>query len=753
MLEPRGRCPEFAGAAGRQGRGRRERWAVAAVPLTAGDPVKVGRYRLLARLGQGGMGRVYLGRSPAGRAVAVKVVRQALLWDEGFRRRFAREVEAARRVTGFCTAAVVDADPSGNPAWLATEYVPGLSLQEAVARHGVWPEQAVRGLGAALAEALAAVHAAGLVHRDLKPSNVLLAPDGPRVIDFGISLAADDTALTETGTVIGTPGFIPPEQLRHEGVGPAGDVFALGAVLAYAAAGVGPFGGGASQAVNYRVVHQSPDLRGLTPGLAAVVARCLAKDPGERPTVPWLLDELGRPEPAHGDRHPHRAAPAPDRGEEDDGGLATAGWMPGPVVESATRMRAEVPTEPMPRPEDTVPEVPTDDSPEPLPGTPPPARRRRLRTALATATALAVIVTGVVVWQVSADGGKDDSPPAAPANVRELWSRSLDEGQTMAMTAERTVYLENKDRHEISALSVADGSDRWARRVKISDVSEESDYVKNTVGDDIEITAVSGGLLYYGSGQYLYALDADSGDPLWKHMDDSFHPSPVVVGGAAYAHMNAFFYVLDPRTGRELWRHSFNGLTSDDASVTDDALLTYGKKKLIAVDTRTRKETWSYEADSEVETALVAAGGKVYFGTKDGALYAVDAASGDEVWRGTFEGELWDGRLGGGAGGPEVTDGNVYFENDGYVSAFDADTGRVLWRKKQKADEVTSLTAVDGTLLVHDSEGYLSALDAGNGRTRWREPVDVDDDADFGIVGNTVFVELDGRLTAYRAAT
>ncbi|MFF8615319.1 PQQ-binding-like beta-propeller repeat protein [Streptomyces sp. NPDC015350] len=726
---------------------------MASVPLTAGDPVRVGRYRLLARLGQGGMGRVYLGRSPGGRAVAVKVVREALLWDEGFRLRFAREVEAARRVTGFCTAAVVDADPSGNPAWLATEYVPGLSLQEAVTRHGVWPEQAVRGLGAALAEALAAVHAADLVHRDLKPSNVLLAPDGPRVIDFGISAAAGDTALTETGTVIGTPGFIPPEQLRHEGVGPAGDVFALGAVLAYASAGVGPFGGGPSQAVNYRVVHENPDLRGLAPALAAVVARCLAKDPRERPAVPWLLNELGHPEPADGDRHTYRGAPAPDGSEESDGGVATAGWMPVPVVDSATRMRDETPTEPMPRAEDGRPEPPVDGAPEPPAGTPPRARRRRLRTALATATALAVVVTGVVVWRVSSDEEKDDSRPAAPANVEEIWSRSLDEGQTMAMATERAVYLENKERHEITALSVAGGSDRWARRVKVSDVSGESDYVKNTVGDDIEITAVSGGLLYYGSGQYLYALDADNGDPLWKHMDDSFHPSPVAVGGAAYAHMNAFFYVLDPRTGDELWKHVFEGLTSDDVSATGDTLLTHGKKELIAVNTRTRKETWTYEADSEVETAPVAAGGKVYFGTKDGALYAVDAASGDEAWRGTFEGELWDGRLGGGAGGPEVADGNVYFENDGYVSAFDADTGRVLWRKKQKTDEVTSLTVVDDTVLVHDSEGYLSALDADSGKTRWREPVDVDDDADFGIVGNTVFVELNGRLTAYRAAT
>lgn len=697
---------------------------MASLPLTAGDPERVGPYRLLSRLGQGGMGRVYLGRSPGGHAVAVKVVREALLRDEGSRRRFVREVEAARRVTGFFTAGVVDADPAGNPAWLATEYVPGLSLQEAVALHGVWGEPAVRGLGAALAEALAAVHAEDLVHRDLKPSNVLLAPDGPRVIDFGISAAADDTALTETGMVIGTPGFIPPEQLRNERSGPAGDVFALGAVLTYAATGAGPFGGGAAHAVNYRVVHQDPDLRGLPPALAAVVARCLAKDPGERPTVARLLDAWGHPEPAVG-----------------GGPVATAGWLPGPVADSAARLQAEVPTEPVPRAGGGTPEPP--DS-----ATRPP--RRRLRTALAAATALAVVVTGAVVWQMAGNEEKDDSPPA---NVEELWSRSLDEGQSMITDAEGSVYLANKGRDEIAALSAADGSDRWTRRVAISDVSGESDYVRDTVGTDIEIEGISGGLLYYGSGQYVYALDADTGDPLWKYMDDSFHPSPVVVGDAVYAHMNAFFYVLDARTGKKLWTHGFDRLTSDDFTLTGDALLTHGEKDLIAVDTRTRKETWTYEADSEVATGLVVEGGKVYFGTKDGALYAVDAASGEEAWRGTFEGELWDGRLGGGAGGPEVADGTVYFENDGYVSAFDADSGRVLWRMKQKTDEVSSLTAVDDTLLVHDSEGYLSALDARSGKSRWREPVDVDDDSSLWITGNTLFVEADGRLTAYRAAT
>ncbi|MFC8085355.1 PQQ-binding-like beta-propeller repeat protein [Streptomyces sp. NPDC057340] len=702
---------------------------MASVPLTAGDPVRVGRYRLLARLGQGGMGRVYLARSPGGRAVAVKVVREALLRDEGFRRRFVREVAAARRVTGFFTAAVVDADPEGDPAWLATEYVPGLSLQEAVARHGAWPEAAVRGLGAALAEALAAVHAADLVHRDLKPSNVLLAPDGPRVIDFGISAAADDTALTQTGTVIGTPGFIPPEQLRHEGSGPAGDVFALGAVLAYAAAGVGPFGGGASHAVNYRVVHEDPDLRALAPALADVVARCLAKDPAQRPTVARLLDELGEPEPS-----------APD------GDVTTAGWLPGPVADSAARLRADTPTEPLPRPGDAT----TQTAPAPAP---PGTRRRRLRTVLATATALAVTAAGAVLWRVAAD----DDGPTRPPNLEQLWTHSLADGQRLSASSQELLYLEHEKNHRITALDVTDGSRRWDRRVRVDDVSQDTGHLKN-VGNDIRITGVSGGLLFYGSNDHLYAVDADDGDHRWRYMDDTFHPSPVVVGDVAYADMVSFFYVLDARTGDKLWDYGF-GVNADGSNiaVADDVLLVHSGKKLIAVDLRTRKQKWTHQAASDAETGLVVADGKVYFGTLDGSLYAVDARSGEEEWRRTFQGELWDGRLGEGAGMPQVADGTVYFENDAYISAFDADTGSQRWRRKQEADEVTSLDVVDDTLLVHASDGGLTALDTGSGEPGWRESLgggdETDDETDVRVIGDVVVTEIDGRLTAYRAAT
>ncbi|MGP3968933.1 serine/threonine-protein kinase [Streptomyces sp. 6N223] len=283
------------------------------------DPQRIGRYRITARLGTGGMGQVYLGRSPSGRLVAVKVVRPDLAEDPGFRDRFVREVAAARKVTGFFTAAVVDADPDGPSPWLATAYVPGMALDKAVAAHGPWPAESVRTLGAGVAEALEAIHEAGLVHRDLKPANVLIAPDGPRVVDFGISVAIEATALTRTGMIVGTPGFMAPEQLVGRPVTPATDVFALGAMLTYAATGTGPFGTGSAQSLNFRIAYEEPDLTGLpSPGLE-IVARCLAKDPNQRPKVADVIEELA---PAAADDHYTPTEVGPEN----------VSWLPAPVA-------------------------------------------------------------------------------------------------------------------------------------------------------------------------------------------------------------------------------------------------------------------------------------------------------------------------------------------------------------------------------------------------------------------------------------
>jgi serine/threonine protein kinase/transcriptional regulator with XRE-family HTH domain len=263
------------------------------VELQPGDPERIGPYRLLGRLGSGGMGRVFLARSQGGRLIAVKVIHPQLALDEKFRALFRREVAAARKVSGMFTALLVDADVDGPEPWLATAYVAGPSLAALVADHGPLPTRSLPTLLAGLAEGLQAIHAAGVVHRDLKPSNVLVAEDGPRVIDFGISRALESTSLTETGAIVGSPGFLSPEQATGDPVGPPSDVFSLGSLLVFAATGQSPFGTGTASSLLYRVVHGDPDLTGVPDNIRPLVARCLAKDPSARPAIKDLFPELG----------------------------------------------------------------------------------------------------------------------------------------------------------------------------------------------------------------------------------------------------------------------------------------------------------------------------------------------------------------------------------------------------------------------------------------------------------------------------
>ncbi|NED91127.1 serine/threonine protein kinase [Streptomyces sp. SID11233] len=273
----------------------------------AGLPEQIGGYTVERELGAGGMGTVYLARSRGGRAVAVKVARPELASDPHFRERFRAEVAAARSVGGFHTAPVVDADPAAEAPWLATAYVPGPTLAELLDAEGPMGEARLRQLGAALAEALEAIHRCGLVHRDLKPGNIIMASDGPRVLDFGIARALESPRLTATGMAFGTPGFLAPEQAQGQEVGPAADVFALGAVLV-AAAGGSAFGAGTPMGMMYRSVHEAPDLTAVPDGLRPVVASCLAKSPDQRPTLGHLLDLIA---PATARYSPTVAIPPP----------------------------------------------------------------------------------------------------------------------------------------------------------------------------------------------------------------------------------------------------------------------------------------------------------------------------------------------------------------------------------------------------------------------------------------------------------
>ncbi|MEU1090893.1 protein kinase [Streptomyces sp. NPDC005892] len=307
---------------------------MAMMRLRREDPRLVGSFRLHRRLGAGGMGVVYLGSDRRGQRVALKVIRPDLAEDQEFRSRFAREVSAARRIRGGCTARLVAADLDAERPWFATQYVPGPSLHDKVAEEGPLSASEVASIGAALSEGLVAVHEAGVVHRDLKPSNILLSPKGPRIIDFGIAWATGASTLTHVGTAVGSPGFLAPEQVRGAAVTPATDVFSLGATLAYAATADSPFGHGSSEVMLYRVVHEEPHLADVHDALAPLVRACLAKDPEERPSTLQLsmrLKEIAAREAQglHESRPPvQRSAHEADR---------PTGRLDGPYTEQQTR--------------------------------------------------------------------------------------------------------------------------------------------------------------------------------------------------------------------------------------------------------------------------------------------------------------------------------------------------------------------------------------------------------------------------------
>ncbi|MGN9847225.1 multiple monosaccharide ABC transporter substrate-binding protein [Nonomuraea sp. H19] len=394
-------------------------------PLEASDPTAVGPYRVLAELGRGGMGRVFLGSGSDGRLVAVKQVRQQFVEDEGFRARFRREVDASRRVSGAYTAAVIDADEHAPLPWLASVFVSGPSLRHAIDVAGALAEEPVRRLAAGLAAALVEIHRAGLIHRDLKPSNVLLAADGPRVIDFGIARATDSpggSEITHTGWLVGSPGFMSPEQAEGRPLTPASDVFSLGTVLVMACTGVSPFAGSSTPQTLYNVVHREPDLAAVPETLRGIIESCLAKDPARRPRPAQLLESIGHLAPS-------------------------AQVWPTPVHDLITSQQAEVarllgvPLEqpappPAVPPNATPPHDPTLAYTRQNPGPPPAvpdARIRRRGPLLAVIGALVgvAVLAGAVIWALPpssrpAGGARALIGVTMPTKSSERWTRDGD---------------------------------------------------------------------------------------------------------------------------------------------------------------------------------------------------------------------------------------------------------------------------------------------------------------------------------------
>ncbi|MER5383556.1 serine/threonine-protein kinase [Streptomyces sp. NPDC002688] len=660
--------------------------------LEAGDPRQVGRYRIVARLGAGGMGRVYLGRSPGGRAVAVKLVRPELAQDAEFRRRFAREVAAARRVNGVFTAGVVDADPDGSPAWLATAYVPGIALGEALAVHGPWAEGPVLALGAGLAEALEAIHAAGVVHRDLKPSNILLAADGPRVIDFGISVTGEASALTRTGGAVGTPGFMSPEQLTGKPVGSASDVFSLGVVLAYTATGSGPFGSGPSHALSFRVVHEEPDLARIPPVVRALVADCLAKEPEARPTVAALLERL---------------AVATKSGPGVDSAPTDAGWLPEPVT---TMLRAVTERTRPPASEAA------DEIVEPVGS---PSRRRVLGFGAA--------VTGLVLagWNIHELGSSGRRP--RPASGERLWRfpvGGLVYGSPAV--ADGMVYISGS--RSLCAVDVSSGRARWKRPLSGvglgSPVVGDGVVYLNSVDDHLYALdaatgeqrwrilaagpgspAVAGGIAYVGGADGgLHAVDAVTGERRWVHHADSFVSGrPVVAGGAVYAASRGSLYAVDAATGDQRWSLATEGTVFGPPAVVDGVVYAGSDKgRLHAVRAADGEQRWTSPDVGAAFSAPAVADGVVYAGTADGKLRAVDTA-GHGRWKFSTRKR--------GLAAPVVAGEVVYIgATDHHLYAVDADTGASRWKFDTGAPVYSAPAVVDGVAVVSSENGYLYAV-------------------------------------------
>ncbi|GLZ14145.1 serine/threonine protein kinase [Actinomadura sp. NBRC 104425] len=671
--------------------------------LRAGDPRRIGGHRLLGRLGAGGMGQVFLGRSPGGTLVAVKLVHAHLAEDPDFRARFRREVGAARAVSGAFTAPVVDADPDADPPWLATAYLPGVPLDRAVPL----PVPAVFALGAGLAEALVSIHRAGVVHRDLKPSNVILGLDGPRVIDFGIAHAADAAVVTRTGFAVGSPGFIAPEQARGGVTGPAADVFSLGAVLVFAATGVGPYGQGPPHVLIYRVVHERPRLDGVPdPALRAVVEACLEQDPARRPTPARLLEMLARHVPQSTDLH-------------------GVGWLPGTVAQRIAQAGSNIPD---------VPSMEEQTGPT----------RRRVLLLGGAAAAVALGAGGVATALVRSSRANPGPRPtlasaspataASPAPMRDgkiLWKRftGSDYLSISPVVSGGRVFI-GSEKEDLRAFDTRTGKHLWTywtgRRINTPAVASGVVYAlaqdgvlyavdaktgrlkwRRTVGRSYADIIVADGLVYAGD---FYALDARTGSVRWQGRGGG--RSPAIADGVIYVPGEKILTAYDAATGRTRWTYrSSKGVWS---TAVADGLVCFGDfqgETVHAVDARTGKRRWTYDAGNSVTARPVVVDGVVYVGDYGEKFYALDAATGTMKWQVQTEGHIHDD--------PVLADGVLYVPSgvysDGSVYALDAATGRKIWRFQAEEGIESSPAIADGTVYIGCKDGYLYALDARGG--------------------------------------
>jgi serine/threonine protein kinase/outer membrane protein assembly factor BamB len=703
------------------------------LPLSADDPRVIGEFRLHTRLGAGGMGRVYLASSPGGRAVAVKVIHAHLARDAAFVDRFRREVAAAQAVNGGYAAPVVAAGPDDHPPWLATAYVAGPSLQEAVAETGPLPEDALLKLAAGLTEALRAIHNGGLVHRDLKPDNVLLAVDGPRVIDFGIARALDGTVMTEAGSVLGTPSFMSPEQAQGQSAEPASDVFSLGGVVYFAATGTGPFGSGNPAVLLYRIVHTEPDLERIPPRVRELVAACLAKDPAGRPTLAELTESLmeaappGNSPPAFWTTpvarliadHQARFAAGLMAGEPPSARTPTVPAAPAAPSSSAAPSSAApsspaTPTTSAPPATEIVPdragvarpgERPDETQPVPAMG------RRRALAALAGAATAGLVVAG---WELTRPG------PAAAGNLT---------AQSRASSA-----------------AVAAGKRR------VSSLHQGAEVWSFETNGPVTTLLVSNGVVYTGTQQRaLYALDALTGKPLWHHLMSTGDTQFLAMASGALIAANGYngvaasgfiggVYAVDPGTGKLLWSvhvpYVIGMKVVGDVVYAGTAIKDVITGGMTALSTRTGELLWTFDFPTNIDadSGVALADGVFYSTTIQGEIWAFSAGNGRQLWRYSPQESSFESA-------PVVAGGILYAgtahdkqsSRNPVLYALQARTGRELWRRSIGAGlNAFCGGVVDGLLFVglirelnssSPDAGGLLAFNATTGQPLWQIPV------------------------------
>ncbi|MFD8573473.1 PQQ-binding-like beta-propeller repeat protein [Streptomyces sp. NPDC059639] len=692
------------------------------MPLSREDPQAIGDYTLVDRIGSGGMGVVYTATSPTGRRVALKVVHQQFADDEEFRGRFRQEVAAARRVSGAFTAAVVDADPDAVRPWMATAFIEGPTLADRVRSQGALYGRELRDLAVGLVEALRDIHRAGLVHRDLKPANIVLSQDGPRVIDFGISRAADNQTLTMTGRVLGTPPFMSPEQVRSpRAAGPASDVFSLAAVLVFAATGRGPFDGDSPYLTAYQVVHEQPDLTGVPGALRAAVEPCLAKEETDRASLDSLLTELLR--------------------------LPTTGSAPLLPASGSAAAADTTRTSDNPSPA-AAPAPPTEAFPTAMStttsGTASPARRRRTLLGLVGgALGLAVVVGGgaVLLHAPEAASGSSGAGPSASASSAALpagwhaWQTVLGttrggahaDAQGCAVHGQELYCVDGK--HAVARVDAADGSVAWRTGIP-QDVIRPLGVTDRTVVT-LEKTP-AGGFVVVGRA-------LDDGGIVWQQGMASDRRFAAMSDGTVFAVRpdDGRIVALRATDGQEMWRADRPGgcdLDAYEGTLYGTCETGDGPHKVLRFRPDDGAVRQLASTPDRIRPIGVADGDIVALGTgeADGSgradpgaytrLVRIDTTTGSPTTTPiTGLGPSADAT-------PHLVGGIVYFlRNTGKVDAVDALTGRHLWSRTGGAESLG--VAAAPVLNARRDEAYflsaadrLTAVEPRTGLVKWRGP-------------------------------